>query len=80
MGDLGNIEADESGNAHYECEDPLIRLYGPDNDIVGRAMVVHAKEDDLGKGNDEESLKTGNAGARLACGVIGYSGPFEGVL
>ena len=38
-------------------------------------MVCHAKTDDLGKGNDEESKKTGNAGGRVACGVIGVSGP-----
>lgn len=54
----------------------MISLFG-ENSVLGRSMVVHAKEDDLGRGGDEESKKTGNSGKRLACGVIGLSDKFK---
>ena len=67
VGDLGNIIADKSGVSRFQIKAERVNL----SDVVGRAIVVHADEDDLGKGGDAESLKTGNAGKRLACGVIG---------
>ena len=66
VGDLGNVVADQSGTARFQIKAERVEL----SDIVGRAIVIHADEDDLGKGGDEESLKTGNAGDRVGCGVI----------
>ncbi|KAJ7525902.1 hypothetical protein O6H91_17G072800 [Diphasiastrum complanatum] len=69
-GDLGNVVAGSDGIAETSIVDSQIPLAGPGS-IVGRAFVVHESEDDLGKGGQELSLSTGNAGGRLACGVIG---------
>lgn len=71
VGDLGNVEADTSGVARVNITDALISLTPGSNNIVGRSLVVHADPDDLGQGGHELSKTTGNAGGRLACGVIG---------
>ncbi|XP_030850468.1 superoxide dismutase [Cu-Zn] isoform X2 [Strongylocentrotus purpuratus] len=70
VGDLGNIIADASGKVDVNLSDKLLSLSGPQS-IIGRAVVVHADVDDLGKGGHATSKTTGNAGGRLACGVIG---------
>ena len=66
VGDLGNVTADENGMAHLEMIDTVISLNGK-NSIIGRGIIVHAGEDDL------VTQPTGNAGARVACGVIGIA-------
>lgn len=70
VGDLGNVAADDKGVAKINIVDKHIALCGKLG-IVGRTMVVHGDPDDLGLGGHELSLTTGNAGARVACGVIG---------
>ena len=67
-GDFGNLESDESGKAHYERIDTTISLVGADS-IIGHAVIVHEKVDDL------KTQPTGNAGVRVACGVIGVGKP-----
>lgn len=63
MGDLGNIEADASGKARLELTDKKIEL----DAVIGKAVIVHEKADDL------KTQPTGDAGGRLACGVIGVA-------
>jgi len=65
-GDLGNIGADGAGAARLEVVAKGISFDGADS-IIGRAMIVHASPDDF------TTQPTGNAGARIACGVIGLA-------
>jgi len=73
VGDLGNIQSNSKGEANYSFYDNVIKLRGSKANIIGRGLVIHEDTDDCGllQGN-AESLKTGNAGKRIACAVIGY--------
>jgi superoxide dismutase, Cu-Zn family len=66
VGDLGNVTADAKGVATLSFKDKLISLEGP-HSIIGRGLIVHAKAD------DEKTQPTGDAGGRVAGGVIGFA-------
>ena len=71
VGDFGNLMTPVSGPTDVFIIDREATLdTALPNSIVNRAFVVHALEDDLGLGGDAGSLATGNAGGRLACGLI----------
>jgi Cu-Zn family superoxide dismutase len=65
-GDLGNIEMHGSG-AQYSY---LIHDIKP-SDLLGRALIVHEDEDDLGKGDFPDSKTTGHSGKRIGCAIFG---------
>jgi len=73
VGDLGNLTTNSKGEAKYTFYDNVIKLRGSKANIIGRGLIIHADEDDCGMGGNAESLKTGNAGKRIGCAVIGYS-------
>ena len=87
LGDLGNISSKNGVAKGRISTDTLSLNMRKINCIVGRMIIVHADRDDLGLGGldkdgkvvdekvHEESLKTGNAGKRLGCGVIGLAEP-----
>lgn len=67
-GDLGNIEIGEDGSGHLELTTDLLSLEGEDS-VIGKAVLVHGHVDDC------TSQPTGDAGPRLACGVVALSQP-----
>ncbi len=73
VGDLGNLVADEHGNAHYRKVFENLEIDGREFPILGRAVIVHQEADTFGQ-------PTGNAGARIACGVIGRANPGDSTL
>jgi len=75
VGDLGNIQSDQHGNVNHIFKDHMIKLRGTKCNIIGRGLIIHADEDDLGLGGFPDSLTTGHAGKRIACAVIGYAKP-----
>jgi Cu-Zn family superoxide dismutase len=79
VGDLiNNIQSDSKGEVKITFYDNLVSLFEPYS-VIGRSIVIHEKEDDLGiYRNDntqqgKESGITGNAGKRISCSIIGRS-------
>jgi len=67
-GDLGNIEIGEDGMGQLETTSDLITVGEGPASVVGRAVVLHAGEDDMA------SQPSGAAGSRIGCGVITVGG------
>lgn len=68
-GDLGNLRANAQGIAELELTVDNITIAGTRNPIIGRAVIVHANPDKF------DAQPSGDAGARIACGVIGVANP-----
>lgn len=67
LGDIPNVKADENGRATVDVSVKGITLEDKDgspNEILGKALVVHAMPDDY------KTQPSGGSGARIACGVI----------
>lgn len=64
-GDMPNLTAGEDGIGQVDVRLDGLQIDGDaSHDVVGRAVIVHAQADDYA------TQPTGNAGARIACGVV----------
>jgi len=65
LGDLAALKSDEQGTANVSATIAGATLKdGGVHDLVGKALIVHAKADDY------KTQPSGNSGDRIACGVI----------
>ena len=62
-GDFGNVVISADGTGTLELISKDLTLDDGTHSAVGKAIIVHAKEDDFGQ-------PTGNAGARIGCGEV----------
>jgi superoxide dismutase, Cu-Zn family len=69
IGDLGNVTANANGNVTFDLDDQHLTFHGA-HSILGRGVVIHEKADDL-----KTQQPPGNAGGRLAVGVVGVAKP-----
>jgi Cu-Zn family superoxide dismutase len=63
-GDFGNRTVGADGNGHVELTTKALTVADGPNSVKGRAIIVHAKVDDM------QTQPTGNAGGRIGCGVV----------
>ena len=70
-GDFGNIEIGPDGTGTLETVFPELTLKEGGHAVAGKTVILHEKEDNFGQ-------PTGNAGPRIACGII-LEEPGEGV-
>lgn len=63
VGDLGNLVADDLGDAHLDTFNNELAFKGQNN-IIGKSVIIHSEPDDC------TSQPTGNSGSRVGCGVI----------
>jgi len=65
LGDFGNI------NIRNGRVNQIIYAGVSVKELIGRSLIIHDQEDDLGLGDHSTSSETGNSGKRVLCGVIG---------
>jgi superoxide dismutase, Cu-Zn family len=63
-GDFGNVTADANGEVHTKFNTQSVTVHEGMTSVVGHAVILHGNPDDL------TTQPTGNAGPRIACGVV----------
>ncbi len=63
-GDFGNITIAADGTGSLALSSSMVTVTSGPNSVVGKAVIVHEKADDL------KTQPTGDAGGRIGCGVV----------